>query len=125
MIKVYSAADPLQAHVLRGALEAVGIMAEVRRDSLFSTRGETPVTFDTLPQVWIPDEADLELARDIVRQFEAKDAGPAGVNWTCPSCGEAVEPQFDRCWRCGAPDTHDRTSVRDGVLESNRGNDRS
>ena len=104
MVRLYSAADPLQAHVLRGALEAAGIAAEVRRDSLFSTRGETPVTVDTLPQVWIPDEADLELARTIVREFEEREPGLMGPGWTCQACGESVEAQFDRCWRCGALD---------------------
>jgi hypothetical protein len=101
VIKLYTAADPMQAHLLRGALEAVGIEAEVRRDTLFSTRGETPVTFDTLPEVWIPDDADLELARRLVAELETKDPAPAGPMWTCASCGEQVVAQFDRCWNCG------------------------
>jgi len=103
MIKVYTAADPMQAHVLRGALEAVGIQAEVRRDTLFNTRGETPVTFDTLPEVWIPDDADLELARRVVQELDAPPASASGPMWICPRCGEHVEPQFDRCWSCDEP----------------------
>ncbi len=102
MIKLYSAADPLQAHILRGALEAVGIGAEVRRDTLFSTRGETPVTFDTLPEVWIPADADLDLARRVVRELEAPPKAAAGPMWICLRCREYVEPQFDQCWNCGS-----------------------
>ncbi len=101
MIRLYSAADPLQAHVLRGALEAAGIHAEVRQDALFSTRGETPVTFDTLPEVWVA-EADLEPARQIVEELERAPAPAAGEPWVCRGCGESVEAQFDRCWSCGA-----------------------
>jgi len=100
MIRLYSAADPLQAHVLRGALEAVGIPAEVRQDALFSTRGETPVTFDTLPEVWVA-ESDLELARQVVEELERAPAESAGTPWTCRRCGETVEAPFDRCWNCG------------------------
>ncbi len=109
MIKIYTAADPMQAHVLRGALEAVGIQAEVRRDSLFSTRGETPVTFDTLPEVWIPADADAELARRVVLELENPPESSSGQSWACPRCSERVEPQFDRCWSCGtarATDPH-------------------
>jgi hypothetical protein len=101
MIKLYSAADPLQAHVLRGALEAVGIRAQVRRDTLFGTRGETPVTFDTLPEVWIPADADIELARRVVGELEAPARPASGPMWICPTCRESVEPQFDECWNCG------------------------
>jgi len=89
--------------VLRGALEAVGIKAVVRRDTLFSTRGETPVTVDTLPEVWIPDDADLELAVRIVRELESPAGSVPGPPWICASCGERVEPQFDQCWNCGSP----------------------
>jgi hypothetical protein len=103
MIRIYTAADPMQAHVLRGALEAVGIPAQVRRDSLFSTRGETPVTFDTLPEVWIPDDADMELARRVVAELEAPAGPSSGPGWVCPQCRERVEPQFDRCWNCDTP----------------------
>ena len=23
--------------------------------------------------------------------------------WTCPKCGEAIEDQFDACWKCAGP----------------------
>jgi hypothetical protein len=102
MIKLYSASDPIQAHVLRGALEAAGIAADVRGGYLFSTRGESPITIDTLPTVWIADDADLAAAEEIVRRFEAAPPpGPLNL-WRCPGCSELSEPQFDQCWNCGA-----------------------
>jgi hypothetical protein len=99
--KIYTAANPIQAHVLRGALEAAGIDAEVRGDYLFSTRGESPVTVETLPSVWIRDDADYEAARAIVAELERRPAnGPVGT-WKC-ACGEVCEDTFDACWKCGA-----------------------
>jgi hypothetical protein len=101
MRKVYTAADPLQAHVLRGALEAVGIAAEVRGGFLFGARGETPITVDTAPSVWVPEDADPFAVQTIVRQFDAKPGanGPTAT-WRC-ECGEVSEIQFTECWNCG------------------------
>ena len=33
---------------------------------------------------------------------EAIPAQPESPPWTCPKCGEAIEPQFTECWNCGA-----------------------
>jgi hypothetical protein len=97
MRKVYTASDPLQAHVLRGALEAVGVEAQVRGGFLFGARGETPVTVDTAPSVWVPDDADDVAVETVLRQFDAK-SGPTAT-WRCV-CGELVEAQFSECWNC-------------------------
>jgi predicted amidophosphoribosyltransferase len=26
--------------------------------------------------------------------------------WTCPQCGEEIEPQFTACWNCGSEGEH-------------------
>jgi hypothetical protein len=101
MTKLYTAADPLQAHVLRGALEAAGIDAEVRGDYIFSIRGESPVTTETLPSVWILNDEDLEAAQAIVHDLEQKTAARPVATWKCPTCAELNEQQFDQCWKCG------------------------
>ena len=98
---VYRAASPTLAHVLRGALEAAGVEAEVRRDVLFSTRGETPVTTDTLPEVWVTDAADPGVVAEVVAAFDAPPSKDPGPQWVCPHCAETVEPQLARCWNCG------------------------
>ena len=51
-MKVFVARNPTEAHLVRGMLEAAGIEAEVRGESLWGTRGETPLDDDTLPSVW-------------------------------------------------------------------------
>jgi Putative prokaryotic signal transducing protein len=99
MRKVYTAANPIQAHVLRGALEAAGIDAVVRGEYLFNARGEAPVTIETLPSVWILRDEDLADAEPIVRALDAPVTGPIDT-WRC-RCGELVEGQFDTCWSCG------------------------
>jgi hypothetical protein len=100
VIKIYTAANPTEAHLLRGALEAAGIDALVRGEFLFGTRGESPITTDTLPSVWLVNDDDLDPARAIVREFDRR-APPGPVDtWIC-QCGETNEAPFDACWRCG------------------------
>lgn len=104
--RAYIAADPVDAHMVRGMLEAQGIAAVVKGDIAWSARGETPPMDDTAPQVWV-DEADLAEAREAIDRRERGDVG-RGRPWGCPSCGERIEAQFDQCWNCGtdrpAPD---------------------
>ena len=71
MIAIYRAADPMQAHLLRGILENEGITAEVIGESLFSVRGEAPITSETLPIVAVARDEDVERARQIAEAFDA------------------------------------------------------
>lgn len=109
MQQVFVARHPTEAHLVRGALEAAGISAVVRGESLFSARGEAPVTPDTLPSVWVTEDADAPRAIAILEGVRPQ--GVAGEGWICPACGERAELQFTECWSCGAsrvPDTaHD------------------
>lgn len=99
--RAYIAADPVDAHMVRGMLEALGIHAVVKGDIAWSARGETPPMDDTSPQVWV-DEADVPAAREAIERRQRDEAGQAEA-WRCPSCGERLEGQFTQCWNCGAP----------------------
>jgi hypothetical protein len=101
VVKVYTASDPLMAHLLRSALEAAGVEAQVRGEYLWSARGATPVTTDTLPAVWIVSDDDLDAAAAIVQDFERRTINGPIATWTCASCGELNEEQFTVCWNCG------------------------
>ena len=101
MREVFVAQHPTEAHFIRGLLEAEGIHALVRGESLFSARGETPATVETLPSVWVSDD-DAGRAREVIARGGEVAAETAAPPWTCPQCGEPVEAQFTECWRCGA-----------------------
>jgi hypothetical protein len=100
MRKVYEAADPTEAHLVKGLLEAEGIDCWVSGDLLFSARGEIPVTEDTCPGVWIRQPGQLLRARGIIEAMH-RPAAPSARAWRCPDCGETLEAQFTDCWRCG------------------------
>lgn len=102
MTKVFVAKHPAEAHLIRGLLESGGIQAIVRGESLFGARGEAPVTFDTLPSVWVLDDQQTAAALDILRDHEGRaEAASAQASWRCPRCGTDIEPQFTACWQCG------------------------
>lgn len=102
MKQVYTAANLVEAELVRGLLEVRGIRATVRGDALFSLRGYVPMTVDTLPTVWV-EEGELRRGREIVEDYQSNGAScRAGArSWVCPRCREWLEPQFTSCWRCG------------------------
>lgn len=101
LVKLYTARDSLEAHYLRSLLAERGIAATVMGETLGAARGELPATQETLPSVWV-NQADMEHAVPIARDLaESSHHPPTGEPWTCPNCGEIIEPQFAACWNCG------------------------
>ncbi|MGH9198498.1 MAG: DUF2007 domain-containing protein [Acidimicrobiia bacterium] len=103
MLCVYTASHPTDAHLLRGLLEAEGITAIVQGEALFGVRGEVPVSFDTLPTVWVLNDAELDRARAIVVDYSHRaDVPTSSPTWECPTCHEQVDEQLFQCWNCGS-----------------------
>jgi len=98
MKKIYSAATLPEAYILRDAMRAAGIAAEVFNENAQGAVGEIPFTH-AWPEVWILDESDTARARELVRRHEQPP--PAGSR-ACPSCGEENPAGFELCWQCGA-----------------------
>jgi hypothetical protein len=99
MKRIYQALNGPEAHLVRAALEAQGVQAVVQGEMLRMGVGEVPFT-EAFPTVWVNDE-DTDAAAAIVADYQARRGHPTGGQpWTCPTCGEAIEPQFDECWVC-------------------------
>jgi hypothetical protein len=52
-------------------LEAAGLAAEVRGESLWGTRGETPLGPETLPTVWVLDDTEAPEAMRLVKEYSS------------------------------------------------------
>ncbi len=127
MKKVYTAGDPLGARLALGLLEENGIEAVIQGETLWSARGELPLTSDSAPSIWVVRDDDAQRARELILSKE-RDRNPercancgyllrglsesrcpecgkpfrrTGPDWTCGQCGEGVEDQFTHCWNCG------------------------
>ena len=104
MKKIYTANDPAEAHLVRGIVESHGIKCEVRGEQLFGSRGELPVTMETLPSVWIFDDNEYQRAIELIEAYDSrnKETTEGAAVWRCSKCGEESESQFTQCWNCGS-----------------------
>jgi hypothetical protein len=100
---IYTAEDPVNAHLLKGILEAQGINTVVKGDSQWSFRVDLPVTPEFYPALWVLEDADFERAMKIVSDFESGDMNieTGSEEWKCDKCNEINEGQFTECWQCG------------------------
>jgi hypothetical protein len=82
----------LWADMLTGS----GIACNVQRAYASSIAGEIPPD-QSLPEVWVEDDAQLEQARQLLTEIRrAPDR-----HWVCPACREQVDGPFEQCWNCG------------------------
>lgn len=100
MKRVYLAADPINAEIVKDYLASYGIETIVRDAILWGGLGEIPV--DTYPSVWVLEDAEAEQARALVAEFE--HGGKPKPDWQCPDCGERLSGEFTHCWRCSETD---------------------
>lgn len=90
----------LQAFHLANVLRAAGIACTVRNATLAGGIGDIPF-LECSPQLWIDNDLDEAHARALLAEIEAgADETSRQTPWQC-RCGEAIEPQFGACWRCG------------------------
>lgn len=99
MTRVYSNPDPAVAHLVRHAIDRIGVPAVVRNDGT-ATLMDLP-TVAAWAEVWVAAGDRLGEVEAVVAEIVANTASDAAP-WTC-ACGETVEGQFGTCWACGAP----------------------
>lgn len=102
MLKLYEAANRIEAQQLIDFLSAYHIETVLLGDYLSGAAGELPA--NVFPAVWVVESRDLPRARELLATFQSQQAGDgrtAGFPWTCAHCGEQVESDFELCWNCG------------------------
>ncbi len=97
-MKIFSAVNPPQAHIVCELLRSHNIQCEVRGEGIFGLQGEVPFGEASAPHVWLLDLAKKEIAIELIEQFEHPHSQQA---WRCTECGELNEGQFALCWQCG------------------------
>lgn len=98
MTRVYSNPDPAVAHLVRNAIDQIGVPAIVRNDGT-ATLMDLP-TVATWAEVWAAAGDRLREVEAVVAEAIAGSASDPAP-WAC-GCGETVEGQFATCWSCGA-----------------------
>ncbi len=94
-IKIYDAANSLEAHSIKGMLEIERIEVQLSGEGLSAATGELPT--DVLQVgIWVREELVLS-ARQQLERYENTPCS----SWKCPHCTEHNEGQFEICWQCG------------------------
>ena len=116
MIRVFSAPVAVQAHIVRGALEAEGISAEVRGEERTSLAGGLPLDA-CYAEVWVPDRLAGAASEVVARLTSSHHVGGLSLvtdetsgggelslcgDWLC-ACGESNPRSFELCWACARP----------------------
>lgn len=98
MKTVYSAPYLFMVHHYKNILAAQGIDAFIKNEYLSGGAGELPPT-ECWPMLCVADN-DAGRAQAIIHKAMSEDNRDK-ARWTCPRCGEVIEPQFEWCWNCG------------------------
>ncbi|WMC10383.1 DUF2007 domain-containing protein [Oceanimonas pelagia] len=95
-IAVFEAANSLEAHTLKGALESRGMAVQLRGEALSGALGELPM--DVAQVTLLVQEKDWQRARTFLQGYQRKEKR----SWHCGQCGEENDASFEICWRCGS-----------------------
>ncbi len=98
-LRTFSHNERPLAGLLQEILAAEGINCLLRNEQLSSAIGEIPFV-ECCPELWIIDDEAYPRARLFLDAWLSNDAQELRA-WTCPSCGERCEGQFNACWLCG------------------------
>ncbi|MCH2206908.1 MAG: DUF2007 domain-containing protein [Lentisphaerales bacterium] len=90
---------PHSIYILRSALESEGIACTLNNENLSQLSGEVPVT-SCYVEIYVADEFE-EKAFVIRDRLRGSEPGSVPL-WTCQSCQEEIEEQYDICWNCEA-----------------------
>ncbi len=100
MLRLCTAANLPEAHLLLHQLMHAGIEARVLNEHAQGGLGELPFTH-AYPEIWIMEPAQEARAREILAEFER--APVLSTSLRCTGCNEINPPGFEICWQCGKP----------------------
>ena len=96
---IFSSPDLLAVTHLKELLESAGIACFIKNEISSWLAMGVPRN-ETTPELWIDDDSRLAEAMEIKKNYLGPQTAK-GPTWTCPKCGEKIEPQFTSCWKCG------------------------
>jgi hypothetical protein len=104
--------DNIEAFGLVSFLSAQGIPVSLRYSPLSAAMGDIPFA-EAATEVVLEDPSRMAEAKEWVERYWSGYFGIRGTAWVCV-CGEAHEPQFGACWRCGSLKGHNAPATGSG-----------
>lgn len=96
MKRLFTSADSAEVGLLKNMLKKSGIRCVERNEDVAQIIPAGPFQ----AELWVENDADYAAAAALVREWQ-QPTRTGGAEWTCPSCGEELESQFSKCWKCG------------------------
>jgi len=96
MVKVYEAQALHQAQYVKSLLAEQGIPCFLKNEF---TTNMLPIVQDST--VWPEVHVEAKDEGRALQIIEKHLNQPAREPWSCPSCTEAIEGEFNSCWNCG------------------------
>ncbi len=106
-IKLYTAADIIEAQLLKKLLASKGIATTLKNENLQSGVGEIPFV-EMWPELWLLDLHDLDRAQQVVNEFVNRKTAS---DWVCTICNERNPGSFEICWMCAGTSTDDADNL--------------
>jgi hypothetical protein len=96
MKRVFTSADSAEVGLLKNVLQKSGIRCVEKNEQVAQVIPSAPFQ----AELWVEDGADYAAAVALLEAWQ-HPTGAAGAEWTCSRCGEKLESQFSKCWKCG------------------------
>jgi hypothetical protein len=106
-IKLYTAADIIEAQLVQKLLASEGITTSLKNENLQSGVGELPFV-EMWPELWLLDHRDLDRARQVLNDFINRNVAS---DWVCTICNERNPESFEICWMCAETSTDDADNL--------------
>jgi hypothetical protein len=98
MKKVFTHENRMIVYNMKNLLQGEGIEIVMKNEFTGGGVGDLPA-FDTWPEIWICEEAQVEQAQSILDSVSnASDV----EDWLCRTCKERNDGAFGLCWKCGS-----------------------
>jgi hypothetical protein len=96
MKQITTTPEDAELEMLANVLEKAGIKCLLKNEQMSQTLPTAPFNVE----LWIMNDEDFPAALALCRNWV--NPTPAARNgWVCVNCGQAVDGQFDSCWKCG------------------------
>ena len=106
-IKLYTAADIIEAQLVQKLLASEGITTSLKNENLQSGVGELPFV-EMWPELWLLNLHDLDRARQVLNEFVNRNAAS---DWICTICNEHNPGSFEICWMCEGTSIDDEDNL--------------
>jgi len=93
---VYSSENSFLVNNVKNLMEAQNIKVFVKNEFAQGAVGELAV-LDAWPELWVVNDADFDLAMEIVESCQQHDDH---TDWSCKQCAEKNAASFEICWKC-------------------------